>query len=379
MQEQRVPIYQVIQTFIIGEIANGNWRIGDKIPTEKELMAQFDVSRITVSNALSGLTKEGWLHRIQGKGSYVKRSAVDETPRMERSRRLANETGAERLIIGLIIPELSDAFMVRLQNGISKAIHAADCQLVVMRSEGSVEREASAIREMSRIGASGLIIFPVDSDTHNEEILRLKLDKFPFIVIDRHLTGIETHFIGSDGVEAAKLAVRYLHGLGHRDIAICPGMPMSTSTIEQRVSGYLQAMKELEEKIDPALMLTEVTIGRGEEPVSPDAPLYRYIKNGMATAYIALNGQVALHLYRIADQLGLRVPDDFSIVAFDNVAPSKEFRFFAYIDQHEEEVGRLAGETMIELMDESEDTAYRRIVLTPDLVEGRSAAAPKGA
>ncbi|MBM7565376.1 GntR family transcriptional regulator [Paenibacillus sacheonensis] len=381
MQEQRIPIYQVIQDYIKQEISRGGWKTGDQIPTEKELMAKFGVSRITVSNALTGLAKEGWLHRIQGKGSYVSGTALNEGTRGIQEGRQAEEEERLRLI-GLITPSLSDYFMLRLQSGIAKALRPSNCHLVVMLSEGSKKREAEAIRELLRMGAEGLIIFPLDSKTHNDEILRLKLEKFPFLIIDRYLTGIETHFIGSDGVEAARLAVNHLHALGHRDIAICSGMPLSTTTIEQRVSGYLLAMKELGEKINPALMLTDFSLkvdgGHAvlDGEAGEDDPLRRCVEAGLATAYIALNGPVALHLYRIVKQLGLRVPQDLSIVAFDNLSPSREFDFFTYIDQHEEEVGRLAGKHILELMNESGEQPYRKIMLVPDIVARESTAPP---
>ncbi|SEO21518.1 GntR family transcriptional regulator [Paenibacillus sp. OV219] len=381
MQDGRIPIYQVIQEYIKNQITTGFWKIGDKILTEKELMEKFDVSRITVSNALTGLAKEGWLHRIQGKGSYVQemKKPLENSAVGSGSSALSGAQQPDsRRIIGLIIPKLSDFFSIRLNSSITKALSQTGYNLVLMFSENSTEREAVAIRELLGMGAAGLIIFPADAETYNEEILRLKLDRFPFVIIDRYLSGIDTHFIGSDGVEASRLAVNHLYELGHRDIAICSDVPLSTTTIEQRVSGYMKALKELGELINPALMLTEFHINHDETEIDQQHPLFRYVKNGLATAYIALNGYMAMHLYKIVRFLGLEVPKDLSIVTFDSQSPSKEFNFFTYIDQHEHEVGRTAVEQLLDLLQHhghsSSETKYRKIIMQPHLVPSLSTA-----
>ncbi|WP_308638637.1 GntR family transcriptional regulator [Paenibacillus silvisoli] len=386
MQDGRIPIYQVIQDFIKNQISSGALKPGEKILTEKELMEKFEVSRITVSNALGSLTKEGWLTRIQGKGSYVNAVPAEAAPAAQpgtiaapAAHHSAAARDESRNVIGLIMPGLSDLFSMRMNNGISKALKKSGHNLVLMLSENSKDREAAAIRELLRMGASGLIIFPVDAETYNEEILRLKLERFPLVIIDRYLSGIETHFIGSDGVEASRLAVNHLYELGHRDIAICSDVPLSTTSIEQRLSGYMKAMKELGEMINPAMMLTDFYVDYEREEIDEQHPLFRYVKNGLATAYITLNGTMALHLYRIVRQLGLEAPKDLSIVTFDNISPSREFNFFTYIDQHEGTVGRLAAEQLLELLEHSGEQAqpepkFRKVLVEPHLVESRSTA-----
>lgn len=71
MQNERKPLYMQIQQHFKEMILQGKLRENDKIPSEKELMEQFDVSRITVANALMQLAKDGWIYRIPGRGSFV--------------------------------------------------------------------------------------------------------------------------------------------------------------------------------------------------------------------------------------------------------------------------------------------------------------------
>ncbi|UUZ93671.1 GntR family transcriptional regulator [Paenibacillus sp. P25] len=71
MPKDRKALYIQIQEYFTGLIASGSLKENDKIPSEKELMEQFHVSRITVANALGELAKGGWIYRIPGRGNFV--------------------------------------------------------------------------------------------------------------------------------------------------------------------------------------------------------------------------------------------------------------------------------------------------------------------
>ncbi|MGO4268913.1 substrate-binding domain-containing protein, partial [Paenibacillus sp. TAF58] len=98
--------------------------------------------------------------------------------------------------------------------------------------------------------------------------------------------------------------------------------------------------------------------------------LYRFIKNRMATAYIALNGKLGVHILSIAKLEGLRVPEDLSIVTFDNPSPMMdELSPFTYIDQNEGEIGARAGELIIETIKGNRTQVKNsRVILEPSLV-----------
>ena len=71
-EEYKVPKYYHIKQEIIKEIDNNTYKENETIPSERELMAVFDVSRITIRKAIDDLVKEGYLYRVHGKGTYVK-------------------------------------------------------------------------------------------------------------------------------------------------------------------------------------------------------------------------------------------------------------------------------------------------------------------
>ncbi|MFC4812853.1 GntR family transcriptional regulator [Paenibacillus sp. GCM10023250] len=423
MYMDRKPLYIRIQSHFKEAIRAGRLREGDRIPAEKELLEHFNVSRITVANALGELARDGWIHRVPGRGTFVRGVPEDESGYAAAAAETAGgdigldalgalggssaagngadgqdagdgralpqrgagldgaeaEQPSERPRIGLVIPFIGDYFAIRLLSGIRDALEAAGYSLLALFTFNDKEREKELIREL-RETVEGFIIFPVDANVYNEEIIALKMNGYPFVLIDRYLPGVETHTVNADGALAAKLAVDHLWALGHRSIAICADTPLSTASVDDRVNGYMNALKENGGMINPALLLTDFTVEPGE--TGPDHPLVRTIASRAATAYIALNSTLGLHIAALAKEAGLEVPRDLSVVTFDN--PSRglldEQGIFTYIDQHEGGIGRSAGELILDIVGKRRKgaEAYSHIVLKPELVvRGTTGRAPE--
>ncbi|WFR60972.1 GntR family transcriptional regulator [Paenibacillus amylolyticus] len=364
----RIPLYQQIQDYIRKFIASENMKPGDRIPTEKELMDQFNVSKITVVNALTGLANEKLIARVPGKGSFVAEgtdaadTAFSESPAVKGGR-------SSTRMIGVIMPTIHDYFAIRLIEGIEQSLNQEGYRSMIMLTHGNIEKEEYAIKELKALGAEGLLIFPVDEGNYNEEILGMKLSGFPFMLIDRYLPGVETHYIAADGRLGVRLAVEHLWELGHRDIAICSDSPLQTVTVQERIDGYIEALKDKGALINPAHMITDF------KPLSvlKDAeahPLYRYISNKMVTAYISLNGRLGVQIYQMAKQAGLRIPEDVSIVSFDDpTSIVEEFSIFTHVKQFEREMGIRAANQLLDVIRNSREiTGFSKILLEPELV-----------
>ncbi|UMV47893.1 GntR family transcriptional regulator [Paenibacillus macerans] len=448
MQNERVPLYMQIQQHFKDLIQQGQLKENDKIPSEKELMEQFDVSRITVANALTQLAKDGWIYRIPGRGSFVGENinellggshvrepgsgsgaqnglgnagSIDEAvsavsaggessassasdasgassaagtseavsvggavgggtatagapaDKMPPAKDIPPPGAGGRKTIGLVMPLLVDYFGIRLIQGINNVIENSGYSLHIVLTYNSIDREKEAIQDLLRKGAAGLIIFPCDAETYNEEILALKLSGFPFVLLDRYLPGIATNVARSDGLIGGQLAVDYLWSLGHRDIAICSDSPLPTITVEDRINGYMEALKQKEAMINPALILTDFNVDYSG--IDKTHPLYRFIKNRIATAYITLNGRLGLHIYSICKELGLQVPEDVSILTFDDPSPGlHEWGYFSHISQSEVDMGEAAANILLQIFENSDnkEPGYAKVILQPKLIESQS-------
>ncbi len=386
MSNDRQPLYLQIQNHFKSLITSGELAEGDKIPSEKELMEEFNVSRITVANALTQLAKDHWIYRIPGRGSYVQGKAEGQTSPFvsvrtddDRSKAVAiaeeranPRTAGHRRMIAFLIPSMEDYFALRLIQGINSIIDESRFYLAIVLTNHSKEREKEAIVELIQKGAAGFIIFPIDAETYNEEILALKIRDFPFVLIDRYLPGVETNFVCSDSRKGSQLAVSHLWELGHRDIAICSDSPLPTITVEERISGYMDALKQKGAMINPALILTEFSVDY--KSLDDDHALYRYIKNGFATAFITLNAKLGLRIASIARKLKMNVPGDISILTFDDPSSGIDDQgVFTHVAQSEEEIGNRAAQILIDLLNRQEKAdGYRKVILDPKLVVRKS-------
>lgn len=372
----RIPLYQMVQEYIRDLITSQALKVGDRIPTEKELMERFGVSKITVVNALSGLVNERIITRVPGKGTFVSDPEYEiPTTAPKGAVKQIHTTGGETRtrLIGLIMPSIYDYFTIRLVHGIQQALNENDYRCIIYLSEGNIDKEKEAIQTCIKIGVDGLLIFPVDEELFNEEILSMKFAGFPFVLIDRYLPGVETHYIASDGRLGVNMAVNYLWELGHRDIAICSDSPLQTVTVQERIDGYMNAFKEKGSLINPAHIVTGFEIGSLEQ--AETHPLYRYIQNRMATAYITLNGSLGVKIYQIARQAGLKVPEDISIISFDDPTSIIEgYSTFTHVKQFERDMGYRAAYTLLEVVnsDDGQHGKYIKTLVEPELVIGET-------
>jgi GntR family transcriptional regulator of arabinose operon len=379
-QKSRMPLYMQIQEYYKNQISSKRLSKNDKLPAEREIMKKFNVSRITVANALAELAKEGWIYRIPGKGSFVQgiaqetRKSVMESEGEETVRNKSFGFSAQKLanrkMIGLIMPSVEDFFAIRLINGINEVLKQTDYSLMIMLTHNSKEIEQDVIREMLRIQTAGLLIFPADAETYNDEILELKFRDVPFVLIDRYLPGVETNYVHSDNVSGAKLAVSHLWDLGHREIAICSDAALPTVTVDDRIKGYMDALTERDAMINPSLILTNFRVDY--ENLDDADPLYRYMKKRSASAYITLNAKLGIHISRLAKHMRLNIPEDISILTFDDPSYGyDDFGGFTHISQSEREIGKEAAKILVQQLDDREHNkpfSYKKKKLTPKLV-----------
>lgn len=378
MKNERIPLYQQIQDYIRALIHNSELKQGDRIPTEKELMEQFQVSKITVVNALTGLVNEGLISRVPGRGSFVNAVSHGDEPMKTDLPDQEDKTSAypsqEKRLVGIVMPTVEDYFSIRLLEGMKNRLFDSGYTPIILLSGGRLEWEQDAIRLCLNMNVEGLLIFPVDEDTYNEDILSMKLQGFPFVLIDRYLPGVETDYIASDGKYGVSLAVDYLWELGYRNIAICSDSPTQTVSVQERIEGYMDALRDKGALINPAHIITEFSMDLPEEEMQ-NHPLFRYIKNKIANAYITLNGKLGARIMQMAEKANLQVPQDLSIITFDDPTSFMEgYHTFTHIRQSEREIGARAAQLLVERMNASdqENYKYSQELIKPQLVIGQT-------
>lgn len=237
MEKGKAPLYQGIKQDLLDKIYAGLLRPDAQIPSEKELSEQFKVSRITVRRALEELEEEKFIYRRQGKGTFV--SPDIPCPEMGEGTAVSS---SGKFIIGVIMSHLDSPFQVSLLQSIEKALGKRDCQMMFGLSNGKTKIESELIERMLLHGVHGLIIYPVDGAFYSERILRLTMDGFPVVLVDRYLPGINTCCVYSDDRRGGQLLGEYLVSRGHRNIALFSQDPRETICLMNRIDGFNNAV-----------------------------------------------------------------------------------------------------------------------------------------
>jgi len=367
-------LYEIVYNHIINEIKSGNYNKGDRLPTEKELTEKFNVSRITTKKALEMLSEEGIVKRIRGKGSYITKDFRDNS-----------EKTSERLIksdslIGFVLPDYSDGYATELFKGLEEEATKHDLYIVHRRTFGFQDIEEKVVDGLVNLGVKGIIIIPVHGENYNPKILRLVLDGFPVVFVDRYLKGIPSPCVCTDNISSSKMAVDYLIKLGHRYISFISPPSIDTSTIEERMEGFIKSHAENGVPVESSLHLMDITSTipgmNTEENIRKDIEkIMKHIEsNPQITCLFATEYNIALLCRKAVMNLGKRVPDDISIMCFDEPRSYTGDYLFTHVRQKEREMGAIAVQ-LIQNQIENGDS-NKKVFLEAELVIGQTTGKP---
>lgn len=353
-----LPLYKQIQRDIRRLITIGKLREGDRIPSEKELATTYHVSQITSKNALIGLMEEGLLVRMQGKGTFVAKQSNNTAA--EAVTEGWNVLNAKSGRIGLILPTMKTKVDQRFLNYIEKYASQYGFELMLRITRESQEEESEVIASFLRQGVDGIIIFPVENEIYNDSILRLSLDRFPLVLIDRFLKEVKTYSVSSDNIAGTREAVSSLLDKGHRSIAfISP--EITNSVTDERAQGFEQAYLQRGQSIDKnvwcLLPLDKILSGQAE------AMIYRFLQEHPdITAAFTANTELCDYTYHAAQRLNKRVPEELELMTFD----PPDLQHVSYIRQNEDEMCKIT----LELLQEQIEGKYEasRIIVPVTLV-----------
>jgi len=167
------------------------------------------------------------------------------------------------------------------------------------------------------------------------------------VVIDRYFPNIDLPYITSDNYQGGMDAVNYLISMGHKRIACIQGIPQSQPNRE-RVDGYMEALKQNGIEIDESIIIGhEFSIENGYRQThilfSIDNP---------PTAIFALSNLICLGIIKAVKEIGLKIPDDLSLISFDE-QPYSEYLWvpITTIRQKKKEMGRLAVDVLFNYID----------------------------
>lgn len=252
--------------------------------------------------------------------------------------------------IGVVIPELDQIFCTQIIIGIEDILRSHGYATIVCDCRTDKKREKDAVDFLTRKRVDGIISMPVDETGAHLKSFQ-KTGK-PIVLIDRKITGLSSDCVLVDNEKAAEDAVELLFEKGHMDIGLIGG-PREIYTAQERLRGYCMAYEK------KGLPVKESLIYHGDYTMQGGVhALEELVKqNPQMTAVLVINYEMTMGAVIGLNELGIKVPQELSIVGFDN----REFARacsprLTIVTQPTHQIAEKAAGIMLQRLEENEKT-----------------------
>lgn len=213
--------------------------------------------------------------------------------------------------IGFIVNDIANPFYTAIARGCEDVLRGAGYSLILASTDEDLSREASVLADMEAERLAGIIITPAGAPT--DQLRRMVARGTPIVSLDRE-PGIRLDTVGVDNETAAYDAVRHLTSLGHRRIGVVAG-PDAIGAAQDRLAGYRRALRDAGIEPDPSLVVR----GNLREDGGTRGALALFALDPRPTALFSINNLTTIGVLHAARRSGLRLPDDLSLVGFDDI------------------------------------------------------------
>ncbi|MAX40295.1 LacI family DNA-binding transcriptional regulator [Gimesia sp.] len=310
----------------------------NKSVTLKEVAEAAGVSVSTASRALSGKAEAC---RIS---SATEQSVREAAKKLQFSPSLLARSlrSQQTKLLGVVLPNVANPFFAAIAREITLAAEADGYSVLLTDSQENGETEARLVEQLQARQIEGLVVCPVGMDeTH---LCKLANQKLPLVLVDRGFDNRDLVTVTSDHQSGARIAMNELLDAGHRTIGILQGLP-ETLPNRERLSGVQDSLSAAGLDFDPMLIAGH----HFDEASGYQAALRLLTTRPEITALFAFSNQNALGALRAAAEMGRAIPDDLSLIAFD------DFPFAAYlaapltsVSQDVSQLGQVAAQLLLE-------------------------------
>lgn len=342
-------------------IQNGVYAAGERLPTERTFAQEFAVDRYAIQRSLEQLHRQGLIIKELGR-----RPVVASNPSFRNSHVSISEPSL-KTIAALLPHDAAYPAAVAVLTGVNAALRRLSAPYRVIPFDVRLfEMEEDALREVEEQGYGGVIIWHSGEKATLNTICRQMRQGIPFVFVDRYPHGMTCDFVGVDNRTASTEAVNYLLKLGHTRIGFLTSTEETTAVME-RHDGYLQALEQA--GITPQPEWIAAVPSKDPTLVTPAVEQLLKIEEPLTAVY-ALNDSKAHYFIAEVERRGLRVPDDISVIGFDDLERySPRPALLTTMHQPFHSVGERAAHLLLNRMqDAQKQTTYQHILLTSTLV-----------
>lgn len=276
-------------------------------PTLQQMADRTGVSVSTISRVLSGQADKYRISKETQEVILTLARQLNFVPnQLARGLRLK-----KTLTVGLVIPDISNPFFAGIAQQVTLGTHKHGYSVILCDSEDSSELEAQALTLLQSRNIEGVVLCPVGLSS--KHLLPFFQNGLPMVLVDRFFPDVAISYVSSDNVTGARQATELLVASGHRRIICLQGL-RGTSPNEFRVRGYKEALARHHIPVDQSLIVGD---SFSEKSGYIETKLLLRLQPDV-TAILALSNLNALGAIRALAEENRRIPDDISLVSFDD-------------------------------------------------------------
>ena len=302
--EKRKFLYKVVYDGLKKDILEGKYKSGDLLPSENQIADEYTVDRTTVRKALQLLVEEKLVEKRPGKGSVVTGQGYE----------MECKPSGKGMAIGFLLPRgnsITKAFYALLFYEAEKECQKHGCTLVY----STLDDEDNLDEIVSSHKLSGAIFVSNVAERHLDRAIQISLPSVLANGMNEKMPSIV-----SDNFNGAYQVTRYLLEMGHRRIAVITGIT-SYYANQERYRGFSYAMMEAGVPIREEYIISTPS-WEMESGVEATRKLLESCSQ-RPTAIFGFNDRLAVGAVQAIQQEGMRVPDDISVVGYDNLDQAK--------------------------------------------------------
>jgi LacI family transcriptional regulator len=268
--------------------------------------------------------------------------------------------------LALVLTDITNPFWTTVARGVEDAASEEGYHVIFCNTDESASKQESYLEALIQKQVDGILLVPARSK--ESPIKLLHQQNVRVVLLDRHLSNMEADVVRCDSSGGAYQLVQLLLKLGHRRIAILSG-PSGVSSADDRVAGYQRALQEAGLKTEDQLIIYgDFSLESGYQMTHDLLAM-----TPRPTALFASNNFIAIGALKALHDAGLVVPEDMSVVGFDDLPAAIVVEpFLTVAFQPAYEMGQRATKRLLECLNGQVSDGVQEIVLPVSIIERKS-------
>ncbi len=338
--------HRIANLIIADYVHSGRLKVGEKLPTVRELKDIYGTSDTTIQHALNILELWGIVKKRHGSGSFIA-----ETGNVQ--------NGMKSKIIGCISSFGDNDIAIHIYEGIERVCRRTGYHMVVANTRDDYAAEQEQVKRMVEMGCQAIVLYPVPrtAEQLRSDYLKSSYKDTPIILIDNAYPEQGRSQVVFDNYQAGHDMTELLIKEGHKRIAfMMQDSNLLVKSVQDRHSGFLDALSEYGIPFNEddlwVLSASKSVYSSAQEDIvnniTPELINLRDNENS-PTAAIAVEDTTAIYTINVAQELGIIVPDQLRVVGFDNLGIARLFKpSFPTTEPNFTRAGTIAAEMAID-------------------------------